>query len=57
VVIPCRALSAAGTAGVGEKIDRLRAEAGRQARDWAKHGNAFEAIEWETVAKWLGGIK
>jgi hypothetical protein len=45
------------TAGVGEKIDRLRAEAERQSREWARHGNAFEAIEWETVAKWLGGIK
>jgi hypothetical protein len=36
--------------GVAEKIDR-------QARDFAKHGDQFEAIEWATAAKWLGGIK
>jgi len=45
------------TLGVTEKIDRLRAEAERQARDFAKHGQRFEAVEWETAAKWLGGIK
>lgn len=52
-----RALRAVVTPGVSEKLDRLRAEAERQARDWAKHGRPFEAMEWEAAAKWLGGIK
>ena len=42
---------------VANKIARLRAEAERQARDFAKYGLTFEALEWEAAAKWLGGIQ
>jgi hypothetical protein len=45
-----RQLRAVVTPGVGEKLDRLRAEAERQARDFAKYGQRFEAIEWATAA-------
>lgn len=50
-------LRAVATPGVSEKIDRLRAEAERQARDFEKHGQQFEALEWAAAAKWLRGIK
>ncbi len=52
-----RQLRAVVTPGVSEKIDRLRAEAERQARDFEKHGQQSEAFEWATAAKWLGGVK
>lgn len=42
------------TTGISEKLSRLRAEAERQARDWAKWGHEREAAEWEAVARWLG---
>lgn len=42
------------TPTITEKLSRLRAEAERQARDWAKWGHEREAAEWEAVARWLG---
>ena len=43
--------------GVSEKLETLRREAERQARDFAKHGMHFESMEWATAAKWLEGVK
>lgn len=44
------------TPGVTDKLATLRREAELRAREWRRYGHEFEAIEWETAAKWLGAI-
>jgi len=52
-----RALRAVVTAGVSEKLDRLRAEAELRAREFAKHGQPDECLEWLAAARLVGGIR
>jgi hypothetical protein len=51
------ALRAPQSAGIAEKIERLREDAAQRAREWRRYGHEFEAIEWDAVARWLGSVK